>query len=87
MMMKMTRSVKGKERYYTLQVFLTLFGETLVVRTYGACANAKPTGILLEYYTKAEEAQQRVQILAHRKRKGGYAVEKTLIPQENPCLC
>lgn len=83
----MTRHVKTKVRYYTIEVFPTLFGETLVVRSYGGCGNAKPTGTIMEYYDNTEEAQNRVHILAHRKCKGGYAVATTLLKKENKCLC
>lgn len=83
----MTRRVKTKVRYYTIEVFPTLFGETLVVRTYGACANAKPTGTIMEYYDNTEDAQNRVHILTHRKCKGGYAVATPLLKKEEPCLC
>lgn len=76
MIVTMTRTVNGKERYYTLQLFPTLFGETLVVRTYGGCANAKPTGTILEYHNSFEEAQSMVQTIQHRKCKGGYTLER-----------
>jgi len=30
------RTVKDRERYYTIQLVPTLFGESMVIRTYGS---------------------------------------------------
>lgn len=72
MKMTMTRSVKGRVRYYTLELFPTLFGESIVIRTYGSLQKAKPTGEIKEVYSNQADAQHSVDVLIASKHKRGY---------------
>lgn len=68
----MTRSVKGRVRYYTFELFPNLFGEWMVVRTYGSIKKLKPTGVIREIYDNAEAATESIQSLISAKLKKGY---------------
>lgn len=68
----MTRSVKGRVRYYTLELIPNLFGEWMVVRTYGSIKKLKPTGVIREIYNDAEAAIASMQLLISTKLKKGY---------------
>lgn len=73
MKMTMTRSVKGRVRYYTFELIPNLFGEWMVVRTYGSIKKLKPTGVIREIYDNAEEAMGAMRLLIRAKEKKGYA--------------
>ena len=73
MKMTMTRSVKGRVRYYTLELIPNLFGEWMVVRTYGSIKKLKPTGVIREIYDNAEAAAESMQLLISAKLKKGYS--------------
>lgn len=68
----MTRSVKGRVRYYTLELIPNLFGEWMVVRTYGSIKKLKPTGVIREIYNDAEAAIASMQLVISAKQKRGY---------------
>ncbi len=70
----MTRSVKGRVRYYTLELIPNLFGEWMVVRTYGSIKKLKPTRVIREIYDNdsAEVAAESIQSLINAKLKKGY---------------
>ncbi len=72
MKMTMTRSVKGRVRYYTLELIPNLFGEWMLVRTYGSIKKLKPTGVIREIYDNAEAAAESLQSLINTKQKKGY---------------
>lgn len=72
MKMTMTRSVKGRVRYYTLELIPNLFGEWMVVRTYGSIKKIKPTGVIREIYNDTEAAVASMQLLITTKLKKGY---------------
>lgn len=72
MKMTMTRSVKGRVRYYTLELIPNLFGEWMLVRTYGSIKKLKPTGVIREIYDNAEAAAESLQSLINAKQKKGY---------------
>lgn len=72
MKMTMTRSVKGRVRYYTLELIPNLFGERMLVRTYGSIKKTKPTGVIREIYNDAEAAVASMQLLITTKLKKGY---------------
>lgn len=74
----MTRSVKGRVRYYTLELIPNLFGEWMVVRTYGSIKKLKPTGVIREIYDNAEAAAESMQLLISAKLKKGYSNRCTL---------
>lgn len=73
MKMTMTRSVKGRVRYYTFELIPNLFGEWMVVRTYGSIKKLKPTGVIREIYDNAEEAMGSMRLLIRAKEKKGYS--------------
>ncbi|MDP3465964.1 MAG: WGR domain-containing protein [Sulfuricurvum sp.] len=66
------RTVNERERYYTIQLLPNLFGETLVIRSYGAKKNSKATRTIQEVYTNEAEAHNKVDVLIASKRKRGY---------------
>jgi predicted DNA-binding WGR domain protein len=68
----MTRSVNGRVRYYTFELFPTLFGESIVIRTYGSVQKSKPTGEIKEVYSNQVDAQHSVDVLIASKHKRGY---------------
>lgn len=72
MKMTMTRSVKGRVRYYTLEIIPNLFGEWMVVRTYGSIKKRKPTGVMHEIYDNAEVAAASMESWISAKQKKGY---------------
>lgn len=79
MKMTMIRSVKGRVRYYTLELIANLFGEWMVVRTYGSIKKLKPTGVICEIYDSAEAAAESLQSLINAKHKKGYVERCTQI--------
>ena len=66
------RTVNERERYYSLQILPNLFGETLVIRSYGAKKNVKATGTIQEVYANEADAQCKVDVLIASKRLKGY---------------
>jgi len=66
------RTVNERERYYSLQILPNLFGETLVIRTFGSSKNVKATGTIQEVYTNEAEAHHKVDVLIASKHKRGY---------------
>lgn len=66
------RTVNAKERYYALELIANLFGEYLVIRTYGACINTKPTRIISDTYQTLNSAKEAMEEILHKKHKRGY---------------
>lgn len=66
------RTVNAKQRYYVLELIGNLFGEYLVIRTYGACTNAKPTRVICEMYPTLNKAKEVMEEILHEKHKRGY---------------
>ena len=66
------RTLNHKERYYSIQLLPTLFGEALVIRSYGSVNNHKPTGEIRNLYETPEEAYESVKVLLLRKYARGY---------------
>lgn len=66
------RTVNERERYYSIQLLPNLFGETLVIRTYGASKNVKATRTIQEIYANETEAHHKVDVLIASKFKRGY---------------
>lgn len=67
------RTVNHKERYYALELIANLFGEYLVIRTYGSCINTKPTRVIIETYSTLYKAKEVMEKILHEKHKRGYA--------------
>lgn len=66
------RIVNERERYYSIQLLPNLFGETLVIRSYGASKNVKATRTIQEVYVTQTEAHHKVDVLIASKRQRGY---------------
>ncbi len=77
------RTVNERERYYTIQLLPNLFGETLVIRTYGSKKNVKATGTIQEIYTNEAEAHHKVDVLIASKRQKGYCTSDTVKGNES----
>lgn len=66
------RTVNERERYYTIQLLPNLFGESMVIRTYGSTKKVKPTGEIREVYSNQADAQHSVEVLIASKCRRGY---------------
>ncbi len=73
MKLLLKRTVNLKQRYYVLEMIGNLFGEYLVIRTYGACTNTKPTRIICETFPTLNKAKEAMETILHEKLKRGYA--------------
>ncbi len=76
MMRTLYRSVKGKERRYTIELVSSLFGEWVVIRTFGSSSKISPKGVIKTYYGNQEQAEEYLQILLLQKTKKGYRPQK-----------
>lgn len=70
----LTRSVKGRMRYYLLKIEETLFGEYLLEKVYGSMNHKKPTRVLKEYYHSWMEAKKVFDGVAKEKKRKGYTL-------------
>jgi predicted DNA-binding WGR domain protein len=68
----LTRTVNERKRYYAIELIANLFGEFLLIRTYGACVRAKPTGVIHEIYQDQAKAQHALEVLLEHKYTRGY---------------
>ncbi len=68
----LTRSVKGKMRYYLLEIDYSIFGEYILNKIYGGLNNKKPTRILREYFSSFVEAKEKLELVVKLKNKKGY---------------
>lgn len=68
----MTRTVNQKVRYYLLEVAATLFNEWIIIRTWGSCSHAKPTGTSTQSYSTLQEAKTVMEEILHQKSLRGY---------------
>lgn len=66
------REVNSRERYYSLHISTTLFGEYLLIKENGSVKNKKPTRIVKEYYKKEYEVLLRYMTIIREKIKKGY---------------
>ena len=65
------RRVNDRVRYYLVELFENLFGEWMVIRTYGSIKAQNPTGVIREYHTSSYEAKRSAEkIIAQKERKG-----------------
>jgi len=71
------REVNSRVRYYSLYLYMTLFGEYLLVRENGSVKNKKPTRRVKEYYKKEYEVILRYKEIVSGKFKRGYQVKKS----------
>jgi len=68
----LTRSVKGRVRYYLLKIEETLFGEYLIEKVYGSMNHKKPTRVLKAYYASWVEAKKVFDLVIKGKKRKGY---------------
>ena len=66
------RTVNKKERYYSLELTSTLFGEMLLTREYGGLKNKKPTRIIKKYFSNLDDSIKAFESLIGLKQKKGY---------------
>ncbi|MDD2829816.1 MAG: molybdenum metabolism regulator [Sulfuricurvum sp.] len=59
-------------RYYTLELIPNLFGEWLLIRTYGSTLRLKPTGVICELYNDAHQATSAYEQWVKAKHNKGY---------------
>ncbi|MDD3769822.1 MAG: WGR domain-containing protein [Sulfuricurvum sp.] len=70
----MTRSVKGRGRYYTLELIPNLFGEWLLIRSFGSLNRSTPMRMISEVFRDKSAAMKAYDELRNRKQKRGYEV-------------
>lgn len=68
----LTRSVKGKIRYYLLKIEKTLFGDYLLEKIYGNINYKRPTKVSKEYYRSLTEVEVVFNKIKKRKMNKGY---------------
>lgn len=66
------RVVGNKTRYYKLSLNINLFGECVLSKTFGSCANASPTRVIDEYYNSFDDAMLELMKTLTMKNKKGY---------------
>ena len=71
----MRRTVHGRIRYYTLELIPNLFGEWILVRTYGSIKKLKPTRVIQRIYSDAHEAIASMDAIKDQKQKRGYELQ------------
>lgn len=76
MLHKLTRFCNNKERYYSLFIYETLFGDFCVERIFGAVVNKKPTGIVREFFSDETTAQAQFATIMKAKISKGYLLVK-----------
>ena len=78
MKMTMTRFVNERERWYRLEVVPNLFGEWLLIRTFGSLYQPKPIGMMVEVFTDQDSAMNTYKKLIGLKQKKGYVSPRLL---------
>lgn len=66
------RRVNDRVRYYLVELFENLFGEWMVIRTYGSIKAQSPTRVIREYYKNANEAELSAKKIIRQKEHKGY---------------
>ena len=70
------RRVNERLRYYKIEIIANLFGEHLLICTYGSRKRAKPTGMRVDMYLNAQDAYRAFNDLLTLKVKKGYLSSK-----------
>lgn len=55
-----------------LELITNLFGEYLLIRTYGSCKNTRPTGVISNTYETLMDAKTAIEEVLYEKFKRGY---------------
>jgi predicted DNA-binding WGR domain protein len=68
------RIVNERERYYEIELIANLFGDYLLIRTYGGSRRSKPTRCIQQSFKSYCEANTAFHKLLEEKSKRGYAL-------------
>jgi len=69
---KLYKKVKSNYRYYSLEIYKSIFGEYILEKKYGNLKNKSPTGVIREYYQNIQEVYEAYSIILNKKLKRGY---------------
>ena len=65
------REVNGRVRYYRIKIYLTLFGEYLLVREWGGVDKKNASGEKQSYFSTLKDIHDSIEkIIIFKKRKG-----------------
>lgn len=78
----MTRFVNAKERFYSIELIANLFGEVLLIRTFGSVNRIKPTGVIQQIHSDRYKAEASMKLLILDKKKKGYSPYPSCLVQE-----
>jgi len=70
----LTRVVNGRERYYIISIYQTLFGEVCLERIYGSTKNKKPTGSIRSFFSALQDAKELYSQILQNKTHKGYKI-------------
>lgn len=79
------RRVNDRVRYYLIELYQNLFGEWMVIRTFGSCRALKPTGVIRNYFLDENDAERSIDMLIQQKEKKGYE-SLTHQSKEHTCI-
>lgn len=71
--MILKRRVNGLVRYYRIDLLLNLFGEWMMIRTFGSIKHSLPTGVITKVYIEQIDAQKAYEALIRKKESKGYS--------------
>ena len=74
----MTRTINERERWYRLEVVPNLFGEWLLIRTFGSLYQPKAIGTMVEVFNNQDSAMNAYETLTGLKQKKGYVSRRLL---------
>lgn len=72
MKLLMVRTVNDRNRWYRLELLPNLFGEWLLIRSFGSIGRSRATGIKTEPFDNPLLAQKVFERLVRSKTKKGY---------------
>ena len=74
MQLTMIRTVNDRKRWYRLEVVRNLFGEWLLIRSFGSLNRSTPMRMISEVFGDQSTAMKAYEELLNRKQKRGYEV-------------
>lgn len=74
MQLTMIRTVNDRKRWYRLEVVPNLFGEWLLIRSFGSLNRSTPMRIISEAFGNKSAALRAYEELLNQKQKRGYEV-------------
>lgn len=72
MKLTMMRTVNERLRWYRLELSPNLFGEWLLIRSFGSMGRSRATGVKTELFDNPLMAQKVIERLVRSKTKKGY---------------